>query len=364
MLIRAFSRHTSAARAALVVLVVGLSPPVLSHAFLVFPETIALFIVCAVVWLAMAPASELNPRRVGLVVAAVGLMPWLHRKYSLLVFGLVFLLAVGHAQWLRRQRPGVIAMLAALAVLPQAALHAWTLHAWGNSGWPADGGHAAVRAGQRAHRRTRTAVRSRARARCVRAHVSAAAGVLGVVVEAVSSVARPDGHAVSADGRVFRVVCRVLAGRTVSRSARAARGGASSTGSRRACRSGLRLCRSSRFRRSSLGTVWRFPRTLWPKEQGTNDALASIPWIGRGVRTVTPIDSHWRLNRVGPVDPGRRRRGKRSACVECSPLRGGTSLTPGVWVTGRSTTSQTGRKYRPARSSVSDVQSRPWRARR
>src|SRR6187401_3478505 len=67
LLVNAFSRHASSARAALVVLAVGVSPPVLSHAFLVFPETVAFFVVCAVVWLALLPDSELTPRRVSLV---------------------------------------------------------------------------------------------------------------------------------------------------------------------------------------------------------------------------------------------------------------------------------------------------------
>ena len=42
------------------------------------------------------------------------------------------------------------------------------------------------------------------------------------------------------------------------------------------------------FQALIIAVVWQYPRTLWPKEQGTNDALASIPWIGRAYERLLP----------------------------------------------------------------------------
>jgi hypothetical protein len=42
------------------------------------------------------------------------------------------------------------------------------------------------------------------------------------------------------------------------------------------------------FQTAIILVVWRYPRTLWPKEQGTNDALASVPWIGHVYERLLP----------------------------------------------------------------------------
>jgi hypothetical protein len=39
---------------------------------------------------------------------------------------------------------------------------------------------------------------------------------------------------------------------------------------------------------SILAVVWEDPRTLWPQERGTNEALARIPWIGRAYEQLLP----------------------------------------------------------------------------
>ena len=67
-------------------------------------------------------------------VVAVGLMPWLHRKYSFLSIGLLWLVAERHWTWLRQQRVGVRATAAALGLVPHAAFHMWTLREWGHLG--------------------------------------------------------------------------------------------------------------------------------------------------------------------------------------------------------------------------------------
>ena len=121
---------------AIIVLVLALSPPVLSYAILLFPETPAFAVVCAVVWLVCLSPDELTRRRVTVVVAAVGLLPWLHRKYAFLVFGLAFLIAWTHRAYLVQQPRRVWLMLGSVLVLPQLALHIWTVYTWGNLGGP------------------------------------------------------------------------------------------------------------------------------------------------------------------------------------------------------------------------------------
>src|SRR4029453_16853091 len=89
--------------AAIVVLILVLSPPVLSPAFLVFPETSAFAVTCAVFWLICLRDAELTVARAAIVAAAIGLLPWLHRKFSLFVFGLVVLIFARCRQWITRQ---------------------------------------------------------------------------------------------------------------------------------------------------------------------------------------------------------------------------------------------------------------------
>jgi hypothetical protein len=136
LLHRGLSRVTSTDRATAVVLALFLSPPVLAHTFLVFPEVPALVVVCAVVWLICLDTEALSVSRVTWIVGALGAMPWLHRKYSFLVFALLFVILRRHLGWFSSQRRGVLAGWAALFILPQVALHAWTFAAWGNIGGP------------------------------------------------------------------------------------------------------------------------------------------------------------------------------------------------------------------------------------
>jgi hypothetical protein len=136
-LFRSGVARIAAPRAATIVAAaLALSPPVLSHAFLVFPETPALFVCCAVVWLWCLREEELTPRRMLLVALAVGLMPWLHRKYVFLVFGLMFVIWRRHRAWFVARGPRAMAVAAALAIGPQVLLHLVTLWAWGHVGGP------------------------------------------------------------------------------------------------------------------------------------------------------------------------------------------------------------------------------------
>jgi hypothetical protein len=133
LLLSGLRRMTPERYAVATVLALVLSPPVMGHAFLVFPETPAFAVVCAVVWLLCLRTEEITVAKVFGVAMAVGLMPWLHRKYSFLSVGLLSVIAHQHWGWFRRQR-GVVAATAALGLVPHAALHLWTLREWGHLG--------------------------------------------------------------------------------------------------------------------------------------------------------------------------------------------------------------------------------------
>jgi len=136
LLLVGLSRHVESNHAIAITLAAGLSPPILSHAFLVFPETPAFFVVCAVVWLLSVRSEEVTIRRFILVAIAIGLLPWLHRKYSFFVFGLAFVVLYRHWPAFRSQPAGTRWMFAIAALGPQLALHAWSWYAWGTLGGP------------------------------------------------------------------------------------------------------------------------------------------------------------------------------------------------------------------------------------
>lgn len=133
LLLSALRRVTAERYAVATVLALFLSPPVMGHAFLVFPETPALVVVCAVAWILAIDTRALTPWRVLPVVAAVGALPWLHHKFSFLSLGLLLLIAWRHLAWFRA-RPARAWTAAALGLVPQALLHVWTLAAWGSIG--------------------------------------------------------------------------------------------------------------------------------------------------------------------------------------------------------------------------------------
>jgi len=125
----------SESSAALIVMVLWLAPPVLSHSFLVFPEPFALLVTAWAVLEWTAP-----PRRFGLredmFALALGALPWLHRKYTF--YAVAILLIIWWRRWRlvdERRRKWVV-RAAALFLLPQLASVLWTLHYWGNLAGP------------------------------------------------------------------------------------------------------------------------------------------------------------------------------------------------------------------------------------
>jgi hypothetical protein len=136
LLIVGLEHRTSPGLARAIGMAVALSPPVVSHSFLVFGETPALWATCAAVWLVCLRADELTRVRVLAVIIAVGLTPWLHRKYSLYSLAVIAWIVYVHRDWFRAQAHGWLAAVAIASVLPQIALHAVTLWAWGHLGGP------------------------------------------------------------------------------------------------------------------------------------------------------------------------------------------------------------------------------------
>ena len=134
MLADGLSAVTTPGRAALLVAAAGVSPPIVSHSFLVFPETLALFVTCLVVWLSLKPSSEDDRVALMATMLALGLLPWAHHKYLLYAPGLLFVIGWKRSEMVRRLSWSERTMAFALFALPQLALLAWTWKEWGTLG--------------------------------------------------------------------------------------------------------------------------------------------------------------------------------------------------------------------------------------
>jgi len=115
------------------VLAAAISPPIVSHAFLVFPEAFALFATCVVVWFSLKAPRENDKRLLLVVMLLIGVLPWMHHKYLLYVPGLVWVVA-WHRWPLIQTAPGAAVAACTAMLLPQLALFAWTWHEWGTLG--------------------------------------------------------------------------------------------------------------------------------------------------------------------------------------------------------------------------------------
>jgi hypothetical protein len=134
LLASALRRVTSPALAAIVALVVTLSPPVLPHSFLVFPETPAFLVTCFIVWLALRP--RVGPRLFVTAALALGVMPWIHRKFSFYVIALAVALVVSKWAEIAAQPRRTLVILTTVFALPHVLFHLFTWAAWGNLGGP------------------------------------------------------------------------------------------------------------------------------------------------------------------------------------------------------------------------------------
>jgi hypothetical protein len=121
-------------RAAFLVLAIGISPPVASHAFLVFPEVVALFVTCVVVWFSLKPAGAGDRPMLLALLLILGVLPWMHHKYLIYVPGL--LLVIAWTRWTLIKSLRLTTIVAGLLLFagPQVALQVWTWRAWGTLG--------------------------------------------------------------------------------------------------------------------------------------------------------------------------------------------------------------------------------------
>lgn len=122
-------------RAALIVMVLWLAPPVLSHSFLVFAEPIALLVTAWAILEWTAPPRPFGLRDAAFVFV-LGALPWVHRKYTLYAVAILAIMYWRRWRSVGAPHPNRIVSAAALFVLPQLAFVLWTLHYWGNLAGP------------------------------------------------------------------------------------------------------------------------------------------------------------------------------------------------------------------------------------
>ena len=113
---------------------IGVSPPVVSHAFLIFPEVVALFVTCCAVWFATKRPRETDRRVVLFLAFALGALPWFHQKYFVYSIGLLLVIAWRRRDVLSSLRVGRKTLAVVLFLAPQVALLAWLQYEWGTVG--------------------------------------------------------------------------------------------------------------------------------------------------------------------------------------------------------------------------------------
>jgi hypothetical protein len=109
--------------------------PILANAYEIFPEPFALLITAWAVREWTAPAKAFTRQTWGLV-AALGFLPWFHRKYFVYAFALLVVVLWGKREAVLRLSRGAQIGAAVLFVAPMALLAMWTFHYWGNIGGP------------------------------------------------------------------------------------------------------------------------------------------------------------------------------------------------------------------------------------
>jgi hypothetical protein len=134
MLTAGMSSLASPRTAALLMVLAGVSPPIVSHSFLVFPEALALFVSCLVAWIAFGAPAPRDARALIVVLFLAGALPWTHHKYLVYVPGLLFVIVIKRWALIRSMTPLELSAAAAALVLPQLALFAWTWREWGTLG--------------------------------------------------------------------------------------------------------------------------------------------------------------------------------------------------------------------------------------
>lgn len=122
--------------AAVVAVVAGISPPVASHAFLIFPEVVAFAVTALAVWVAAQPDDP--PRWRSLLGLAIGLgaLPWMHTKYLPYAAGLAAAVAWARLARLRTLDGWHLAAIVSSMLGPWIACLVWTAREWGSPAGP------------------------------------------------------------------------------------------------------------------------------------------------------------------------------------------------------------------------------------
>lgn len=121
-------------RAKAIAIIVGISPPVLSHSFLIFPEVFALSVSCCVVWFSTRHRRDNDPAFLVPLLLSVGVLPWFHQKYFVCTFGLLMVLGWRRYDLLRTLTPARAAIGLIAFAGPQLASLLWLHHEWGTFG--------------------------------------------------------------------------------------------------------------------------------------------------------------------------------------------------------------------------------------
>lgn len=122
--------------AALATVITFASPPILVNAFVIFPEAPALFVSTVAVYYAFRRPSRLAFAEGAAIAASAGILPWFHRKYALFALGLAAVATIRNRQAFAAFSARRLAVLLALLVVPLLALLGWTRSTWGHWGGP------------------------------------------------------------------------------------------------------------------------------------------------------------------------------------------------------------------------------------
>jgi hypothetical protein len=128
------SNITNPRDAAVVAIAMGVSPPVVSHSFLVFPEVVALFVTCCIVWFVCKTPSETDSRHLQWLVLALGALPWFHQKYIPYSIGLVAVVYWRRSDLLHQAPTHTRGLLVLMFAAPQLLAVLWLYAEWGSPG--------------------------------------------------------------------------------------------------------------------------------------------------------------------------------------------------------------------------------------
>jgi hypothetical protein len=276
-------------------LIVALSPPVLANAFLVFPDTVAFTVTCLALWTAYGPGRDLRWAPF-VASAALGLLPWTHRKFTFFAAALLFVVALARRDELRVMSRSRVVALTGLFLVPAIGFHIWSWVHWGNLAGPQAIDRLPV-SWQAALSGVPALLLDRENGLLVWAPIYVAAfaawwhtraktwpllvPALFLYLPSAANEMWWGGFAPA--GRFLVPLVPLFAVPM-----------ASGLGDRVFARAVLALC-VPQLVISAIG--WQRPRSLWPRGDGHNRVLEMLPGIGQALNDMLPSF------RTGPVDP-------------------------------------------------------------